>query len=226
MKYEIILLIIGLTLFLALGIIELVFCYRENAKLRKIFKCFSITILGIVLSIVFPDKPFIYVAAFLYTIGDFFLIFKGKKYLTIGTNFFLLAQVSVITQIIISLNPTLVFTDFIYLIIIYLLFFTLFKIFFYKKMTFKYFLPACGYFAILILGQYISFLYALKTNSNYLFLTSLGYTIFIFSDLFVLRQNFVVTKPREDFLIMLTYYLAVVFVLMGLVFSFTNLFLF
>ena len=87
-------------LFLAVSIWHIVLCViRQNSFLRKATKSCCVLTLAIAVCIAVPQYPLLYLGLFCGAIGDFLLIFKGKKVLfVLGAIFFLANHILFLVQ--------------------------------------------------------------------------------------------------------------------------------
>lgn len=205
-----------LGLFTLASIIQCYFAFVENDKYRKITKPICLAFLSISAILFVPTSPLVYIAALCGLVGDILLLSQKKIFFVFGTLAFLAGHFLYISQIILLYNFTLspyvlIFVPVGLLVLAFLLY----------PLDKKLAGP------VTIFGNYyIPFLFVCLTASIILFINgklgglfiSIGYVLFIVSDLFLIFSSFV--KPnikRKHFYVMLSYLLAQFFIIFGFV---------
>jgi len=216
MNYQDIILIIGLCLFIVMMDVEGVFGFIENEKYRKLFKVFPTLILGITSIIIFPNQPFIYLGVLCGFLGDLLLIWEKKKvcFLLGGTLFFV-GHVFYLLSLFSIAKVALAWWYYLILALAFVVFFILFFILLRKDM--KTVERVCGsvYVYILVFLLVTSIVITIKVNEPLLCLMSIGYGLFITSDLCLGYKLFIKEYKRDDFYIMMTYLLAQALIVLG-----------
>ena len=77
--YEQLVLILFLSTFSLLSILELVFAFLEKEKQRKLIKPFLLLSLSLMLILLYPNFPFLYLGALCGMLGDICFIFKDDQ---------------------------------------------------------------------------------------------------------------------------------------------------
>lgn len=214
MNYTIISLI-----YLFLGLFELIFCFFKMEKLRKIFKAIPLFTLFISFCIISPNSYLLYIPLLFYCIGDIFLLSLNKKMFVSGCNSFFVGHIIYTVYIFYSTYNTNEFNNGLLIFsIIYIVSAIIIYIILNKKIGF-YVYPGLLYFSLqLALVSYTLYFFISTNEVNYL-LFSLGFLIYFLSDLIVLYKRFFKRFNKDDFYIMLTYYIAVFLVFSGCYFS-------
>ena len=207
-----------LGLFVVASIIQLIFAFIENQKLRKREKFLCLLMLGIASIFAFPNEPLIYVGAFLGMIGDILVL--RKKTFIIGTVAFLLGHICYIMEAIWHIigfenishwQPIVIFVTF---AIVFSAMFLVCKL---KTNHSK--VDVFGqslYFAVQT--AYIpTFIFSIIQAGNTMYLSLVGAIFFILSDCILVKTHFGPKFKRYDFYIMFTYLLAEVLIISGFV---------
>ena len=202
------------------SIIHLIFAFLVNERLRKITKPFCMLFLTIAAIIALPNYPLIYIGAFLGLVGDVFLIRQDKNLCFFaGTISFALGHICYASQIIIYLSKSGIDVPwFFYVAVGVFLFAMVIGLYpFTKKLAGKAALIGNFYIPLLfvMLGLGIWTIVSVVPNYGGVMIT-LGYGLFIFSDLFLVLSKFKFHVYRKDFYIMLSYLSAQVLIVVGL----------
>lgn len=200
-------LIIFVTIFLFMAIIELYFCFHEDDKYRKIFKCFPLFLIAIIILISDYNLYLLTITALLYCLGDFFLLSNHKKWFVIGSISFVLGHIVFLIFAHIHFNISL--NSYLYSIPFILLVAILVVIFLFKYLKIKFIGGALVYLGLLTLGMMTNiFELGLVNYEPKRLLIVFGFLIYLISDLMVILKRFASFKKRNDFYIMGTYFLA------------------
>lgn len=192
--------VIFLILIFLLMILEIIFIIKSKKKLRDIFKSLPLLFISILFLVInFKNYYLIALIALFYAIGDFLLIFKGKKFFTLGATFFFFGHL-LLTFNIFYKNKVDIYS--IIFAVIFSLFFFSFIYFNGKRWLKKLTLTAALYFAFLLLNANIVLF---NRVDMVLFL---GIATFIGSDLLVVKERFFIKGKNTHLAVMLTYYLA------------------
>lgn len=209
--------IVFLSLFGIISVIQIVFCFLELEKYRKITKPFCVLFLGIAAAFLLPNYPLIYVGAFLGVIGDIFLIKKEKFPLfATGAVFFTAGHACYFAQMVRLLPYAIPWYCYLILAIVLVGF----TIGFYPitKRTFGT-KALCGNFYVtllfVMLALSIAFTVSCKTPSGASIIC--GYICFIVSDGILIFTTFVKDIKRRDFYIMSTYLIAELLIVGGFI---------
>lgn len=202
------------------SIIHLIFAFLVNERLRKITKPFCMLFLMVAAIIALPNYPLIYIGAFLGLAGDVFLIRQDKNLcFFVGTISFALGHICYASQIIIYLSKSGIDVPwFFYVAVGVFLFAMVIGLYpFTKKLAGKAALIGNFYIPLLfvMLGLGIWTIVSVVPNYGGVMIT-LGYGLFIFSDLFLVLSKFKFHIYRKDFYIMLSYLSAQVLIVVGL----------
>ena len=196
-----------LSIILIIMLLEVFFCIINNKMYKAIFKCFPLLLISIFsLCLNYKEFYIFSVIAFLYSLGDLFLLFGNKIMFTIGAFSFFIGHVLVVineyNKFNISIN-TLYYSFIPFILGVILIF-----IFLYKILGKIFILPASLYLGILIIGMY-SLIISKFNNFDYKsIMMILGFYIYLISDVLVILKRFGNISKKYDFLIMSTYYLA------------------
>ena len=200
-------------------ILELVFCFLEKEKLRKIVKPFCLTMVICLLITLKLKEIYVYAALIFGLIGDIFLIFKKqhKMLLLLGAFAFLVGHLFYIFTFVNLLSYSVPEYAIVGTVIIG--FFT--PLIPYKlcyKYTKSFTIPGAIYGYILIIECILSILLAIDSKSPFATLICIGNVLFLISDALIFISMFIKDFKRRDFYIMLTYLAAQTLMSLGLVF--------
>jgi uncharacterized membrane protein YhhN len=207
-----------LGLFVAISVVHLIFCFRENEKLRKISKVFCLLFLAIFAALAAPTHPFIFMGALLGCVGDAFLIRnKDKLFFVIGSLFFISGHICYAAQLITSLSFNIAW--YWYLIIgggLLILMFAMYPIT--GKSFGRIALIGNVYMPLLLLLAFLGVVLAMDHHPAWPgVLFAFGYVFFLISDTVLTIATFKKDYKRRDFYIMLTYLIAEFLIVFGLV---------
>lgn len=223
MNYYTLAFLIGFVIYM---IIHLIFCFAEKEDYRKKSKPFCLLFLicaSVSAAIVTGNYYLLIVAAgsFFGELGDVFLIWKKNKTLfVIGTLSFILGHFCYLAYLLYALSidhvdvplpATIVIAVVLVILVIGLYPFT-------RKLAGRSALLGNFYMPFLVVMEAAS-VFALVSLNWYwpLILMSIGYILFLFSDTFLIYTTFIKDKKRRDFWIMLTYLLAEILIVVGLI---------
>lgn len=181
-------------------------CFKEKETLRKVTKIFIIPTLMLSLILTNTFNALLFIGLFLGWIGDVLLVFTGKKKLFIvGAISFLLGHISyIIASIALFIERydihSIPIWIYILLTLAALSFFLLTKFKIRKHFGVASYFGAF-YFYILLIAILTSFL--TKT-----YILTIGFALFIISDVFVSISRFARPIKKQHFYIMVTYILA------------------
>ena len=201
-------------LFLVFAILQLVFAFIENKKLRAITKPFCSLLLGLLFLAVDPALYLLTIAFSCSCIGDIFFLFKEHhKLIVLGTFFFFLGHLLFIGKYLMisssfSLPYILVLLS-ILAILFVLLYLNVRKI----ETNRANRIGAPLYFATLLV-HWGSSLYA-TIRVGILFFCLIGASFFLFSDILIVYHKKVKPLKKRDFFVMSTYLVALVFLTIG-----------
>ena len=209
---------IFLGLFVVASIIQLIFAFIENQRLRRREKFLCLLMLGIAAVFAFPTEPLIYVGAFLGMIGDI-LVLRSKTF-KLGTLAFLLGHLCYIFETlwrIIGFENVLWWHPVVLVGTFALVFVAMFLGCKYKtKHSSMDVFGQSLYFAVQVI--YIPlFIIAFVMVRSFMYLCLIGACLFIISDAILVKNHFGKKWKRYDFYIMLTYLLAEVLIISGFV---------
>jgi len=201
---------------LVIYILEFVFAWTENQKVRKSIKPFClIGLISVVAFFKYPN-PLLYLALGFGLLGDIFLIWnKSKKMFLLGTLAFFINHVMYIILFATSLSYPIKP----WIIIALAVFGIIFPIIPYKSVveyTKRLTIPGCYYFYMLILECLFAGLLMFNTYSLAGVMILIGNISFIVSDTILTLSNFVFELKRKDFYIMTTYLFAQSMMAIGL----------
>lgn len=209
---------IFLGLFVIASIIQLIFAFTENQKVRKKEKFLCMLFLGLAAIMACPKEPLIYVAAFLGMIGDIFVT-RSKTFVT-GVVAFFLGHICYIVETIwkaIGFNNISIIL-YISFLLTYALTFLIVYLICKRNKTHKKFdiVGQALYFAILV--TYIPvFIVAIVKTGELIYLSLIGSVLFIASDTILVITHFGRKFKRYDFYIMIPYLIAEFLIISGLV---------
>lgn len=207
----IIICLIGIFIFL-----ELLFLYLKNENLRKIFKCFPLLLTSILFLLI--DYKAFYIPsiiAFLYALGDFFLLSLNKKLFFAGALSFAFGHMLLIFYLFftkIFLYNLLALIISLFVILIFMIIF-----FIYMKDKMKSFIyGGCFYLSLLL----FIFLYSLASTfinnpTTYIALIIGSLTYFV-SDILVMKERFIKDTKYLNLAIMSLYYLSNILIFVSL----------
>lgn len=211
---------IFLGLFLLFSIVQLVLAFLEKEELRQKEKPFCLLSLSCFALFTLVDHPLIYVGAFLGMLGDIFVVIKNKKYFNFGVLCFLLGHICYAVEALLFLNNK-TFEWFEYLILLLSFAFVYVCLFAFTKKFAKKKTDVFG--SGLYYGSLVAFLALMIilyiNNGLFLYLSIIGLSFFVISDIIILYTKYIKKFKRNDFYIMLTYLLAQFFLVMSLVLS-------
>ncbi len=196
-----------LIIILIIMLLEVFFCFLNNKKYKAIFKCFPLLLISIFsLCLNYKEFYIFSIIAFLYSLGDLFLLSNNKIMFTIGAISFFVGHILLVIQEYHKFNISIntLYYSFIPLLIGVILIF----IFLYKMLGKLFILPASSYLGILIIGIYSLIIYRFNSLDYRSIIMILGFYIYLISDCLVILKRFGNFKKRNDFYIMSTYYLA------------------
>lgn len=224
MSTQYIVLLVGLVVFFILSGVEIYFSFIEDEKNRKRWKVFPALVLGITIAIAFYNHPYVYIALLLGFIGDVLLIWEyNDTSFVIGFLCFFLGHVFYTIEIVIDNNANFQWYFFVILVGSWLIFLITLILTLKKKLKKTYILlGASFYFMILFANITITIILAVTNHNNYLFICSLGYALFMLSDILLSYKLFFKEYKMDDFYIMFSYLLAQLFISVGLILPFLN----
>ncbi len=196
-----------LIIILIIMLLEVFFCFINNKKYKAIFKCFPLFLISIFsLCLNYKEFYIFSIIAFLYSLGDLFLLSSNKIMFTIGAISFFSGHFILIIQ---EYNKFNISISILYYSLIPLFLVIIFIFIFLFKMLTKVFIGgAISYLGILVIAMY-SLIISNFNNFNYnSLLLILGFYIYLISDILVILKRFGNFKNKNDFYIMLSYYLA------------------
>lgn len=205
-QQEIILIIFSILFFVLSGI-DFYFCFK-NELYRKIFKCFPLLFLFILVVILVPNEPLIYTAFICGMIGDLFLISWNKKLFFVGTIFFLTEHILLSTRLYLFGNFNLEWPFYMVCAgaLLLVLFFSYIFVSKYLKPIFL--LTLSSYLFMLLMNLVLMIALTVTKNNNYFIIGTIGYILFIISDFLVMQKRFIKKRTFHQPLIMSTYYVA------------------
>lgn len=210
--------IVFLSLFAAMSVVHIFFCYREQELLRKITKPFCVLFLGLAAIFFLPNNPLVYIGAFLGVGGDILLIKKENKLcFTAGAVLFIGGHLCYFVQIIKVL--TFQVPWFVYVIIGLVLLCVTLGLYPVTKKYFKSMAFGVNFYIPLLVVMFAIGLTFAINASNHLpgTLIAIGYLMFIVSDCLLIYTTFIKDKSRRDFYIMFTYLLAELLIVGGFI---------
>ena len=204
-------------LFSILCIIELYFCFKQNNKMRKIFKTFCVFSLSIVIILLMPNHPLLYSALLFGAFGDLLLIYKKDYLFYLGALSFLTGHALFYSEIFVEILSSFIPT---YFYIIFFISLMIISLILYKPFTFitKKKLPllsGCFYFSILIGALILMITSVCYMPTSFMYFGILGYVLFITSDFILCFAKFNHDFKYRQFIVMLTYLLAELFISLG-----------
>lgn len=206
-------------LFFVFGGIDVYFCFKSEFY-RKIFKCIPLLFLFILVVILIPNEPLIYVAFLCGMIGDLFLISWNKKLFLIGTIFFLTEHILLSVRLYILGNFNLKWPFYMVCAgaLLLVLFFSYIFVSKYLKPVFLVTLSC--YLFMLLMNLVLMITLTISTNNNFFIIGTIGYILFTISDFFVMQKRFIKKQPFHQPTIMLTYYAAQYLIGLSLILTF------
>ncbi|MFA6755244.1 MAG: lysoplasmalogenase [Bacilli bacterium] len=208
--------IIGLILFIIFFLIEVFFGFIEDETKRKRFKIIPLLIASITIIIIAPNYPLIYMGAIFGLIGDALLIKEEKKiFFLLGTLSFFLGHICYLIAIILETNFNFVWW-YIFIIIGSCFFVDLGLFPLLRKFSDKTTCICGGIYIFTLLMNLVTGITFSVLYSPFYILFSLGYALFMISDSMVMTKNFIKQFKRDDFYIMITYLLAQILLISGL----------
>lgn len=208
-------------LFILSSIIHLVFCFKENEKLRAITKPIPLFFLTLAALVTVPNHPLIYLGALLGMGGDILLVKnKDQRFFISGALLFLVGHFLYISEILfIILKATPLPPLFYILVPLALIIIVIAALPLTKKLVKNTAIAIVGplYMAFLVLVTAISLVAVLKGHTL-MVLALIGGVFFFVSDLILTQATFKKDFKRRDFYIMLTYLLGQILIVCGLVF--------
>ena len=213
---------ITLALFVAVSTAECIFAFFEKDKPRAILKTFCVGILVVAAILISPNLlgVLIMCGALMGAIGDLFLIFKGKQLcFLIGTGCFLLGHGFYLATIAYLFQDQLTWYHPLVFVLVHLVVWAL-SIYPVHKIikSYKLCIPGCFYLSTLFMVVLFSFFVAGVANERML-MVAIGATIFLASDIYLVKCNFYKHSKREDFFIMLLYLIGQGLIVYGLLYS-------
>ena len=208
---------IFLGLFVVASVIQLVLAWQEKEKFRRKEKFACLLFLGLFAVFAFPDKPLIYIGAFLGMLGD--ILDLNLKTFYFGVLSFFIAHICYILEVILDvlgsyfpwyMTVALLGTFLVVTILMYL---------YCKKKPTHNMIDKIGqsiYFATLV--SYIPvILFAVITVGKFMYLSLIGALFFISSDSILVYAHFGPKFKRYHFYDMVTYLIAEVLIVLGFV---------
>lgn len=200
-------------------ILELIFCFLEKEKARKIIKPFCLTMLIVLMITLKLKDSYVYAALIFGLIGDIFLIFKKqqKMLLLLGAFAFFVGHLFYIFTFANLLSYEI--PKFAIVTAVVIGFFT--PLIPYKlcyKYTKSFTIPSAVYGYVLLIECVLSILLAIDSKSIFAILIVIGNVLFLISDALIFVSMFIKDFKRRDFYIMLTYLIAQTLMSLGLVF--------
>ncbi len=207
----IIICLIGILIFL-----ELLFLYLKNEILRKIFKCFPLLLTSILFLLIDYKEFYIpSIIAFLYALGDFFLLSLNKKLFFVGALSFAFGHMLLIFY----LFFTKIFPYNLWALIISLFVILIFMIifFFYMKDKMKSFIyGGCFYLSLLLFVFLYSFASTFINNPTSYIALIIGSLTYFASDILVIKERFIKNTKYLNLAIMSLYYLSNILIFVSL----------
>ena len=205
-------------LFLAVSALELVFCFRELERPRKITKPFCVLLLALAFLFARPEAYLVYVGLVLGAIGDLLLVFKHKVWTFVGgTLAFLFGHICYCVAYL-RLLPSIGIPVYAAVFVCFVLvpiaaFFALRK----AIKTPGLFAGGIVYFSFIVLDFALSIVALCVMKNPILWLNVVGMSIFLVSDVYLVKTLFVKDDKRRDFYIMSTYLVAQCLLALGFV---------
>ena len=198
-------------------IVELIYCFLEKEKLRKIIKPFCLVFLMLFLLSLKLTNVYVYAALIFGLIGDIFLIFKKKHRMLflLGAFAFLIGHAFYIFTFANLLSFPI--PEYVIVGLVIVGFFT--PLIPYKlcyRHTKSLTIPLAIYGYILVLECALAIVLAVDSGSIFALLIGIGNFLFIVSDTLIFVSLFIKDFKRRDFYIMLTYLLAQALMSIGL----------
>ncbi len=198
---------IFLSIILLIMLLEVFFCFIENKKYKAIFKCFPLLLISIfALCLNYKEFYIFSIIAFLYSLGDLFLLSNNKIMFTIGAISFFVGHVLLVIKEYDKFNISIntLYYSFIPLGLAIIIIF----IFLYKMLGAFFIGGATCYLGILVVGMYSLIISKYNALDYKVIMMILGFYIYLLSDTLVILKRFNNFKRKNDFYIMSTYYLA------------------
>ena len=202
-----VLIIVFFSIYLTLSALHLIFAFLEKEGMRKVTKPFLLFLLSLMMFLLFPYEPFLYLGCLFGMIGDIFFIFKSqRKCVYLGMLSFFLNHVFYILEtgkILLSLDELktgfVLLYGILFLILLFSSFFGIKKI---LKIDTKLSLAGSVYSSSLAMDCLLC-LYAALKGSAFFYLSFGGMILFILSDSLLSYTMFIKDIKRRDFYIML-----------------------
>ena len=219
-----ILLIIFSVIALIFICIELFYCFKDDEKKRKFFKCFSSGMVIPLLIIINPQNWLLYIAAIFAVLGDLFLIIKVKnssfKSFTIGAICFAMSHLIVSLKLLEYIQNTVGHISiYVYFgLICFIALSVILAVIYDKKAPFAYRVGAPIYASFLLLNIGLNLSLVFIANNALFLIPMFGYIIFMLSDSLIGVSHIVKQFKRKHFYVMLTYLIALYMILISLAF--------
>lgn len=214
--------IVLLILFFVVCIIECVLAFVEKEKYRRIVKPFCLGFLTAFAAVSLPNHPLIYIATFLGMLGDIFVILPNKKFFYLGAFAFFLGFVSYALEgLRVLAEGNIPILMMVIIGVTYAVMVVTFGFFIGPKIA-----PNMG--EAVGIGLYLSPLITLLPIFSYLtfhigyfmFLSLIGVTFFLISDLTITYTKFIKKFKRYDFYVMSTYLIGQCLIVLGFVLTY------
>lgn len=209
MEYkEIVALVFGILIGITM-IAELFSIIFQKNILRAIFKAIPLFLIGVFFLVYdYQSYYLLAITAFLYSLGDIFLLGSNKKLFVIGSLCFFNGHIATLIHFNLFFYDKFNVSSMIIALIISIFALILISIRLKRRLR-EFVVGAFCYLEILLYLAIYNFSIIFINNYNYLYLfITLGYLIYFISDLLVIRKRFIKKNQYSDFLIMFTYYLA------------------
>lgn len=209
MEYkEIVALVFGILIGITM-IAELISIIFQNSILRAIFKAIPLFLIEVFFLVYdYQSYYLLAITAFLYSLGDIFLLGSNKKLFFIGSLCFFNGHIAALIHFNLFFYDKFNVSSMIIALIISIFALILISIRLKRRLR-EFVVGAFCYLEILLYLAIYNFSIIFINNYNYLYLfITLGYLIYFISDLLVIRKRFIKKNQYSDFLIMFTYYLA------------------
>lgn len=204
-----------LALFVAMSIVHVVFCYKEDEKKRMVTKVICLPLLAIAAVCFVPNRPLIYLGAIFGALGDLFLLWKDKKKpFLLGIFSFMAGHILYIVQVTLLVRETNLVTNagfYVFCAIAY------FFVTFAGMLSLGLFLSkkdllisiGGGVYGVILSGDTASAIVALTITKSPIFIIMIvGGVIFLLSDLILVYSHFMRKLKKENVPIMVTYLIA------------------
>ena len=207
-----------LGLFVLASIVQLVFAFTENQKFRRREKFLCLLTLGLATLFAVPNEPLLYIGAFLGMLGDILVL--RKKTFNFGALAFFFGHLCYLSEAIFFIIGTknIGYEQYISFIVPFVII-ALVIIMFCKKDAKHSTVEAIYqgvYFALLVVYVPVLTL-GMSTVGSYMYLSLIGAVLFLASDTILVVTHFGYKFKRYDFYIMITYLLAELLIISGLV---------